>query len=154
MDPAPTDWSNLRLPAPIPQLVVTPDHTQIFMFSAATWNRHRIHYSKDAALAEGLPDVVVQRALIGNFFSRLLTDWLGDAGDILELSWKVSASAVPGKTLYCQGEALTADAGSGHLDIRCDLRITDDDGRAIASARAAIRLMLCRTRAWRSRLQD
>jgi hydroxyacyl-ACP dehydratase HTD2-like protein with hotdog domain len=56
------DWSQLQLPAPIPALVVTPDHTQIFMFSAATWNRHHIHYSKDAALAEGLPDVVAARA--------------------------------------------------------------------------------------------
>jgi hydroxyacyl-ACP dehydratase HTD2-like protein with hotdog domain len=134
------DWSTARLPAPLPELVVTPDHTQIFMFSAATWNRHHIHYSKDAALAEGLPDVVVQRALIGNFFARLLTDALGDAGDIRELSWKVSASAVPGKALRIQGDALSQSAPAGHREIDCELRIGDADGRAIASGRARLRL--------------
>jgi hydroxyacyl-ACP dehydratase HTD2-like protein with hotdog domain len=140
LDNTQSDWSNLQLPAPIPELVVTPDHTQIFMFSAATWNRHHIHYSKDAALAEGLPDVVVQRALIGNFFARLLTDWLGDAGEIRALSWKVTASAVPGKALHCQGEALAVGAGPLDRDVACDLRITDADRRAIASGSARLRL--------------
>ena len=76
------DWSDFSLPTILPELVVTPTHSQIFMFSAATWNRHHIHYSRDAAIAEGLPDVVVQRALIGNYFVRLLTNWMGDAGEI------------------------------------------------------------------------
>ena len=140
MSHTPVDWSQLQLPAPIPALVVTPDHTQIFMFSAATWNRHHIHYSKDAALAEGLPDVVVQRALIGNFFARLLTGWLGDTGDIRELSWKVSASAVPGKALRIEGDALALSVVGGHRDVDCELRITDAGGRAIAAGRARLRL--------------
>lgn len=142
MSHTPVDWSRLQLPAPIPALVVTPDHTQIFMFSAATWNRHHIHYSKDAALAEGLPDVVVQRALIGNFFARLLAGWLGDTGDIRELSWKVSASAVPGAALRIEGDALAVNVGGGHRDVDCALRITDAGGRAIASGRARLRLHL------------
>jgi hydroxyacyl-ACP dehydratase HTD2-like protein with hotdog domain len=140
MSHPPVDWSRLRLPAPIPALVVTPDHQQIFMFSAATWNRHRIHYSKDAALAEGLPDVVVQRALLGNFFARLLGDWLGDAGAVRELSWKVSASAVPGRALRVEGEALASSLDAGRRDLECTLRITDDADRAIAAGRARLRL--------------
>ena len=141
MSHAPVDWSRLRLPAPIPALVVTPGHKQIFMFSAATWNRHHIHYSKDAALAEGLPDVVVQRALIGNFFARLLSDWLGDASVVRELSWKVSASAVPGKALRVEGEALAWRLDGGQRDLECELRITDDADRAIAAGRARLRLL-------------
>ena len=134
------DWSLPRLPAPLPELVLVPTHTQIFMFSAATWNRHHIHYSRDAALAEGLPDVVVQRALIGNFFARLLTDALGDAGEVRELSWKVSASAVPGKALRVQGEAVTLGGDAARREVGCELRISDADGRAIAAGTARLRL--------------
>lgn len=140
MSSASGHWSQLALPAPIPALTLTPDHMQIFMFSAATWNRHHIHYSKDAALAEGLPDVVVQRALIGNFFARLLTGWLGDAGDIHQLSWRVTASAVPGRTLRIDGSALALAEHDGRREIDCELRITDADGRAIADGRARLRL--------------
>jgi hydroxyacyl-ACP dehydratase HTD2-like protein with hotdog domain len=134
------DWSVPTLPAPLPELQLTPTHTQIFMFSAATWNRHHIHYSKDAAQAEGLPDVVVQRALIGNFFARMLTDALGDAGELRELTWKVSASAVPGKLLRVQGEAVALEHGAGHRELSCQLRLSDDDGRAIAAGTARLRL--------------
>jgi hydroxyacyl-ACP dehydratase HTD2-like protein with hotdog domain len=134
------NWEQLQLPAPIPELVVTPDHMQIFMFSAATWNRHRIHYDKDAALAEGLPDVVVQRALIGNFFARLLTEWLGDSGEIRELSWKVTQSALPDRALRCAGSVLTVKAVGDFRYADCELRMQDETGRAIAAGRARLRL--------------
>jgi len=135
-----TDWERLRLPAPLPELIVTPDHMQIFMFSAVTWNRHHIHYSKDAALAEGLPDVVVQRALIGNFFARLLTQWLEDAGDICELSWKVTHSALPGHRLRCNGDVLSIAVTDAARHAECELRMHDDAGRVVASGHARLRL--------------
>jgi len=140
MPATPFDWSLPRLPVALPELVLTPTHTQIFMFSAATWNRHHIHYSKDAALAEGLPDVVVQRALIGNFFARLLTNALGDAGTVHELAWKVSASALPGQTLRVQGEVVARSGDGAHREAACELRISDADQRAIAAGTARLRL--------------
>ena len=124
------------LPVPLPELTVTPDHTQLFMFSAVTWNRHHIHYSKDAAIAEGLPDVVVQRALLGNFMARLLTGWLGRAGELRELSWKVVSSAVPGRRLRCQGEVVAREGDAGAPRLRCEVRVIDDDGTVIAIGQA------------------
>lgn len=115
----------------IPELVVTPTITQIFSFSAVTWNRHQIHYNKDAALAEGHQDVVVQRALLGNFLARLLDDWLGQQGVVNKLSWKVVSSALPGRPLRCQGKALI----NGHT-AHCELTIVNDLGDEIATGKA------------------
>lgn len=134
------DWGSLELPAPIPEIVVKPDRMQIFMFSAATWNRHRIHYDKDAALDEGLPDVVVQRSLIGNFFARLLTQWLGDTGDIRVLSWRVLASVVPGVTLRCAGQVLAIETVEGVRFADCEVHMTDESGAKVATGRARLRL--------------
>ncbi len=140
MDPSTPHWSGVNLPVILPELVVAPTRTQIFMFSAATWNRHHIHFNRDAAIAEGLPDIVVQRALIGNYFARQLTNWLGDSGDICELSWKVLNSAVPNQNLHCQGmatETLTADSARYLI---CDLNIANDAGNVLATATAKVRL--------------
>jgi hydroxyacyl-ACP dehydratase HTD2-like protein with hotdog domain len=115
----------------IPELVVTPTITQIFSFSAVTWNRHKIHYNKDAALAEGHRDVVVQRALLGNYLALLLDQWLGQHGVVRKLSWKVLSSAVPGKPLRCQGKA-SIDGRTAH----CELTIVDDLGNEIATGKA------------------
>jgi hydroxyacyl-ACP dehydratase HTD2-like protein with hotdog domain len=113
---------------------------QIFMFSAVTWNRHHIHYDKDAALTEGLPDIVVQRGLIGNFFARTLTQWLGDRGEICELSWRVTESALPDIALRCEGDLLAVETEDGVQHARCELRMRDEAGRNIAAGRARLRL--------------
>lgn len=128
MDPV----SSRTLAPVIPQLTVVPTTAHLFMFSAVTWNRHRIHYSKQAAVAEGHADVVVQRALLGNYLARMLGQWLGDRGEIRELSWKVLSSAAPGFALHCIGEATSVDDHT----YDCALRIVDDQETVIVTGNA------------------
>ena len=128
------------LPLALPELEVVPDHMQIFQFSAITWNRHHVHYSKDAALAEGLPDVVVQRALLGDFLARAVGDWAGEEADLRELSWKVRSSATPNVRLRCQGEVVAVDACDGATFANCVLRIVRDDDELVASGAARLEL--------------
>ncbi|HEU4654390.1 MAG TPA: hypothetical protein VFS47_10405 [Steroidobacteraceae bacterium] len=128
------------VPIELPAMDVVPDAMQIFMFSAVTWNRHHVHYSKDAAVSEGLPDVVVQRALIGNFLARALTNWLAERGEIRELTWKVVSSATPGRRLRCQGRALSLELEDGRQRIGCELRIVNDDDQLVASGTACVEL--------------
>ena len=67
----------------IPPLTVTVDETQMFFFSAATYNGHRIHYDKDWARAvEGYDDVLVQGPLQAALLARAITDWIGGRGHI------------------------------------------------------------------------
>jgi hydroxyacyl-ACP dehydratase HTD2-like protein with hotdog domain len=128
------------LPLALPELEVVPDHMQIFQFSAITWNRHHVHYSKDAALAEGLPDVVVQRALLGDFLARAVGEWAGDDGDLRELSWKVRSSATPNARLRCQGEVVGVHTSDGATFAECELRIVTDDDQLVASGAARLEL--------------
>jgi hydroxyacyl-ACP dehydratase HTD2-like protein with hotdog domain len=128
------------LPLALPELEVVPDHVQIFQFSAVTWNRHHIHYNKDAALAEGLPDVVVQRALLGDFLARAVDDWVGYDGDLRELSWKVRSSATPNTRLRCQGEVVAVRAEHGATFADCEVRIVADDDRLVATGSARVEL--------------
>jgi hypothetical protein len=134
------EWQELSLPLWLPELVVTPDAMQIFMFSAVTWNRHHVHYSRDAAVREGLPDVVVQRALIGNYFARLLWRWGGPQVLVSELRWKVLRSAVPGRPLKVQGVVRERDLHAGALHLHCDLSMLDDTGQTVATGSAVLAL--------------
>lgn len=135
-------WSELVLPLQLPELALTPTPEQLFMFSAATWNRHHIHYSSAAARAEGHPDIVVQRGLIGNYLARLLTNWLGDRGEIRTLSWKVVRSAVPGKQLRCEGYVTAREEKLSRRYLRCELGVLDADAQAIAEGAAELELLV------------
>jgi hydroxyacyl-ACP dehydratase HTD2-like protein with hotdog domain len=131
-------WDDISTTTQIPELVVCPDHTQIFMFSAITWNRHHIHYSKDAAVSEGLPDVVVQRALIGNFFARLITNWIGDSAELRWLAWKVTRSALPGNDIICRSRIKERMESEDQKYLICEVTASDKDDELIASGDATI----------------
>lgn len=131
-------WEDTHVNTPIPELRVRPDPMQVFMFSAVTWNRHRIHYSKDAAVCDGFPDVVVQRALIGNFLARLLTDWMGDSGELRRLAWKVTRSAVPGCEIVCGGKIKDKMAYGDEKHLVCELTVSNEDNETIACGEAEV----------------
>jgi hydroxyacyl-ACP dehydratase HTD2-like protein with hotdog domain len=131
-------WEKLSATTQIPELVVRPDHTQVFMFSAVTWNRHHIHYSKDAAISEGLPDIVVQRGLIGNFLARLMTDWIGDSAELRKLAWKVTRNALPGKDIICRGRIKERIDSEDEKYLICELTASDENNELIASGDATV----------------
>lgn len=88
----------------IPALSLTVDETQLFFFSAATYNGHRIHYDKDWARdTEGYDNVLVQGPLQAALLSRALTDWIGGAGRLVAFSVQNRAIAYPGQQLTFGG---------------------------------------------------
>ena len=105
----------------IPVLTVTVDETQMFFFSAATYNGHRIHYDKAWACdTEGYDDVLVQGPLQAALLSRALTDWVGGAGRLVAFSVRNRAIAYPGQALTFGG-VITGKRPDGlvYLDIFC-----------------------------------
>ncbi|PJE25118.1 MAG: acyl dehydratase [Mycobacterium sp.] len=102
----------------IPVLAVTVTETQMFFFSAATYNGHRIHYDKDFARdAEGYDNVLVQGPLQAALLSRALTDWIGGAGRLVSFSVQNRAIAYPGQELRFGGVV------TGKRDLLVDLDI-------------------------------
>ena len=81
----------------IPTLTVTVDETQLFFFSAATYNGHRIHYDKEwARTTEGYDDVLVQGPLQAALLARAIGDWIGGRGRLVSFAVQNRAVAYPG----------------------------------------------------------
>ncbi len=87
----------------IPVLRVTVDPVQMFFFSAATYNGHRIHYDhRWATEVEGHPDIVVQGPLQAALLARALTDWMGPTGRLVRFAVQNRASALSGRAAALQ----------------------------------------------------
>jgi hydroxyacyl-ACP dehydratase HTD2-like protein with hotdog domain len=111
----------------MPALTVTVDERQMFFFSAATYNGHRIHYDKEWARdREGYDNVLVQGPLQAALLSRALTDWIGGDGRLVAFSVQNRAIAYPGQELTFGGvvtAARVAEARSGVVHGLVDLDI-------------------------------
>jgi hydroxyacyl-ACP dehydratase HTD2-like protein with hotdog domain len=107
----------------IPPLTVTVDEAQLFFFSAATYNGHRIHYDKEwARTVEGYDDVLVQGPLQAALLARAIGDWIGGRGRLVSFAVQNRAVAYPGQQLSfggtVTGKRLTENrAGLVDLDI-------------------------------------
>lgn len=101
-------------------LTVTVDKTQLFFFSAATYNGHRIHYDKQWAESEGYDDVLVHGPLQAALLARAIGDWIGGRGRLVTFSVQNRATALPGESLTFGGVVTgkrLADDGAGLIEL-------------------------------------
>lgn len=124
----------------LPELVEVPSHLQLFRYSCATSNLHRIHFDQGHARAEGHSDVLVQGHLQGALLIRLCVDWLGDPGRLLEFQVRLRRPAVPGEALRCSGEIVGVQDSGPSRAARVALRSTGEDGEVRATAEAVVKL--------------
>ncbi len=114
----------------IPALSLTVDERQLFFFSAATYNGHRIHYDKEWARSiEGYDDVLVHGPLQAALLARALTDWIGGRGRLVEYSVQNRAVAYPGQVLTFSG-VVTAKRLADHTGL-VDLDIAGRRGDTV-----------------------
>ena len=113
-------YEDIEIGCAVTPLTVTVTETQMFFFSAATYNGHRIHYDKEWARdVEGYDDVLVQGPLQAALLSRALTDWIGGAGRLVRFSVQNRAIAYPGQELTFGGVVTGKAEGIVDLDISC-----------------------------------
>ncbi|MGH2634153.1 MAG: MaoC/PaaZ C-terminal domain-containing protein [Tepidiformaceae bacterium] len=87
----------------IPAMVKNASRAQLFLFSAATNNPHRIHYDREYAATEGHPDVLVHGPLQGAWLSQFVSDWIGPRGRMLSLTLQNRGRAFPESDLTFKG---------------------------------------------------
>ncbi len=127
---------NVSVGDEMPPLVKNASRAQLFQFSAATNNPHRIHYDREYAAVEGHPDVLVHGPLQGAWLSQFVTEWAGPKGRVLALSWQNRARAYPERDLTFKGRVTAIEGNVVSLEITEE----DDTGATLMPATAKVRL--------------
>jgi hydroxyacyl-ACP dehydratase HTD2-like protein with hotdog domain len=117
-------------------LVKNASRAQLFLFSAATNNPHRIHYDREYAAVEGHPDILVHGPIQGAWLSQFVTDWAGPKGRVLALSWQNRARAFPERDLTFRGRVTAIEDDEVSLDVWEE----DDTGSVLMPGTARVRL--------------
>ncbi|HEY7060187.1 MAG TPA: MaoC/PaaZ C-terminal domain-containing protein [Chloroflexota bacterium] len=109
----------------LPELVKRPTIVQSMMVQAATENYHRIHWDREFARADGLPDVILSTSFLANCLVQLVVEWTGDPTALRRLSYRFHRPVSPDQTLYLRGRVVSLAPGEG--EVACELRIDVDD---------------------------
>jgi hydroxyacyl-ACP dehydratase HTD2-like protein with hotdog domain len=127
---------DLRPGDDLPSMVKNATRAQLFLFSAATNNPHRIHYDREYAAKEGHPDVLVHGPLQGAWLHQFVRDWAGPRGRVLALDYQNRGRAFPERDYTFRGR-VTAIEGD---EVTLEVWEADDTGAVLVPGTARVKL--------------
>jgi hydroxyacyl-ACP dehydratase HTD2-like protein with hotdog domain len=123
----------------IPPLTVQPTPLQLFRYSAATWNSHKIHFDPAYAAVEGHPGILVHSHLHAAFLTRACTEWAGPLS-LRTLSYKIVRPATPADRLTVTGTVLSRAVEGDEVRLVVDLVESNAGGQPCATGTATLRI--------------
>lgn len=130
---------DLTMGASLPEREYVPDSVQLFLYNAALWNAHRIHFdARYATEVEGYPDLVVPGPLMGDWLTQCVLEWLGDAGRLVSVAYSNRQAAFCGDRLRVGGKVVRVDLASRRVEV--ELWVRDSAGAVVTPGSALVEL--------------
>jgi len=133
-------YEDIIVGSEITPLVKQPTTRQLVMWAGASGDYYPIHYDKDFAQSKGLPGVIVHGQLVGCFLGQLMTDWMGEQGNLRKLTCSYKSVNFPGEALICKGKVSKKYIEDGEHYIECNLWVENAKGEKTISGKALVTL--------------
>ena len=135
-------YDEVEVGAALPTQEFTLQRADLVRYCGASGDFNVIHWNERVAKAVGLPDVIAHGMLTMATAGRVVTDWLGDPGAVLEFAVRFSRPVVvPDDD---KGATLTVTAAvEDKLDdkrVAIGLHATVEGARVLSGAKMVVRL--------------
>jgi 3-methylfumaryl-CoA hydratase len=112
-------------------------NVQQFLYNAALWNAHRIHFDYPYATGvEGYTGLVVAGPLMGDWLTQCVVEWMEEEATLLSFEYSNRKAAYTGDTLSSGGRVLDVKQATGTVGL--ELQISNSAGEVIAPGLAVV----------------
>ncbi len=123
----------------LPERTFAATNVSLFLYNAAIWNPHRIHYDERYVTeVEHHPGIVIDGPLQGDWLTQAVLEWIGEQGDFVEFEYSNRKASYLGDTLTSGGAGAAIDRESSLVTL--DLFVKDEQGDVTTPGRAVVRL--------------
>lgn len=130
---------NVSVGDQLPEFRHETDTIGQFLYNAALWNAHRIHFDYPYATEkENYPGLVVAGPLMGDWLSQCVLEWLGNDGRLLRFEYANRRAAFVGDVLLSRGEVCEVDRASRTATLA--LEIINESGDQLTPGSAVVQL--------------
>src|SRR5215475_15575210 len=138
--PATVSYDDVRVGTELPARTFPVRRLDLVMYAGASGDFNVIHWNERLATAVGLPNVIAHGMFTMAEAARVLTDWAGDPGAVVEYGVRFTRPVVvpdpEGALLEVAG---TVAAKEEDGTVRVDLTASVDGQTVLAKARAVVR---------------
>ena len=133
--------ADLQVGTQLPDREHTASNVSLFLYNAAVWNPHRIHYDEAYTTeVEGHPGIVIDGPLQGDWLSQVALNWLAGLsrfkGSLLNFSYSNRRAAYLGETLTSGGSISAINNETNEVEL--SLFISNADGDIITPGTAVV----------------
>lgn len=132
------DFASIRVGDALPSRTRSAGIVQLFLYNAAIWNPHRIHF--DLAYArevEGYPGIVLDGPLQGEWIAQVVTDWVGDAATLVSFGYTNRRAAFLDDVMTAGGRVEEIDAAT--REVKVSLFLQNGAGEVTIPGHALVR---------------
>lgn len=130
--------NDLNVGDALPERQHTPSNVSLFMYNAAIWNPHRIHYDEPYTInVEKHPAIVIDGPLQGDWLVQTVINWAGDDGDMVAFEYSNRRASYLGETLTSGGTITAVDPDAGTAELEIFIRNEKDE--VITPGKATVR---------------
>ena len=123
----------------LPERQFVATNVSLFLYNAAVWNPHRIHYDENYTTGvEQHPGIVIDGPLQGDWLSQCALNWLGDQGELMSFHYSNRKAAYLGETLTVGGTILSVDEQA--LTVNLQLYVRNENGDVITPGGAQMKV--------------
>ena len=136
---APLQIAAIKVGDALPERAHTPTNVSLFMYNAAVWNPHRIHYDEAyTTQVEKHPGIVIDGPLQGDWLAQCVTNWLGDSGTLVRFQYSNRRATHLGDTLVSGGRVVAVDVAQRLVNL--ELFVRNASGDVTSPGTASVRL--------------
>jgi 3-methylfumaryl-CoA hydratase len=123
----------------LPNRDFTPTNVSLFMYNAAVWNPHRIHYDERYTTeVEKHPGIVIDGPLQGDWLSQCVLNWVGDDGRMVGFDYSNRRAAYLGETLMTGG--IITEINSDNHRVTVEIFVKNEAGEVTSPGHATVEL--------------
>jgi len=131
-------YENIQVGDALPSRDHTSGIVQLFMYNAAIWNPHRIHFDHAyATQEEGYPGIVLDGPLQGDWIGQVVTDWIGDDATLVSFGYANRRAAFLGETMTAGGRVEEKDDRT--REVKLSLFLKNAEGEVTIPGHALVR---------------
>jgi len=135
-------WADVEVGTELPALTVRLQRVNLVMYAGASGDFNPIHWNQRFAQSVGLPDVIAHGMLTMASAGRVVTDWVGDPGAVVEYGVRFTRPVVvpdDDRGATVEITAVVAEKRDDDL-VRVDVTAVFDGATVLGRAQAVVRL--------------
>ncbi len=131
--------AELKLGDLLPTREHCPTNVSLFLYNAAVWNAHRIHYDAPyTTQVERHPGIVIDGPLQGDWLAQCVVNWLGESGQLQRFQYSNRRACYLGETLVSGGQVLAVSVAARQVTL--ELWVRNAAGEVTSPGQATVQL--------------